>query len=146
MAETTITGLPNATLPLSGSERIPMDQDGATVDASTGDVAALVPGTNISYDPATRQLSSSTGEGVELPLATEQAAGLLTPEEKATIAATTPLAFVLVLHGADPTTARPAGAVVAYWVGDGEPQNAIDNDLWSDPGQGLKVRQEGLFR
>jgi hypothetical protein len=146
MAETTITELPDATLPLSGAERIPMDQDGTTVDAPAGAVAALAATTDLSYDPATRQLSSSTGEGVELPLATDQAAGLMTPEEKAAIAAAATPGFVLILHGTDPATARTAGAAVAYWVGVDEPQNAIDNDLWSDPGQGLKVRQEGLFR
>lgn len=41
MAETTITGLPNATTPLSGTERVPMDQAGATKDATTADIAAL---------------------------------------------------------------------------------------------------------
>lgn len=47
MADTTITGLPNATTPLSGSERLPMDQAGVTVDATSQDVANLA-GTAIS--------------------------------------------------------------------------------------------------
>jgi hypothetical protein len=41
MAETTITGLPSANLPLVGDERLPMDQTGATVDATTQDIADL---------------------------------------------------------------------------------------------------------
>ena len=41
MAETTITGLPNASTPLDGSERVPMDQNGTTVDASTQAIADL---------------------------------------------------------------------------------------------------------
>jgi hypothetical protein len=41
MAETTITGLPNATTPLAGDERVPMDQNGTTVDGSTQDIANL---------------------------------------------------------------------------------------------------------
>jgi hypothetical protein len=41
MAETTITGLPNATTPLDGTERVPMDQAGTTVDASTQAIANL---------------------------------------------------------------------------------------------------------
>jgi hypothetical protein len=41
MAETTITGLPNATTPLDGTERVPMDQAGATKDATTQDIANL---------------------------------------------------------------------------------------------------------
>jgi hypothetical protein len=44
MAETTITGLPNATTPLDGTERVPMDQNGATVDASTQAIANLAAG------------------------------------------------------------------------------------------------------
>ena len=38
---TTIGGLPNATTPLSGTERVPMDQAGATKDATTQDIADL---------------------------------------------------------------------------------------------------------
>jgi len=43
MAEVTITGLPNANLPLDGTERLPMDQAGATVDATAADIAATLP-------------------------------------------------------------------------------------------------------
>ena len=42
MAETTITNLPNAAA-LTGSERVPMDQGGTTVDATTADIAATLP-------------------------------------------------------------------------------------------------------
>ena len=73
---TTITGLPNATTPLSGTERVPMDQAGATRDATTQDIANLAPGTNLTYDPATRTLASSTGADVVLPEATAAVAGL----------------------------------------------------------------------
>ena len=38
---TTITGLPDATTPLTGAERVPMDQSGATKDATTQDIANL---------------------------------------------------------------------------------------------------------
>jgi hypothetical protein len=41
MADVTITGLPNATTPLSGTERVPMDQGGVTRDAATLDIANL---------------------------------------------------------------------------------------------------------
>ncbi len=41
MADTTITGLPNATTPLDGTERVPMDQAGVTVDASSQAIADL---------------------------------------------------------------------------------------------------------
>jgi hypothetical protein len=43
MAETTITGLPNAAA-LDGTERVPMDQNGVTVDASTQAIADLADG------------------------------------------------------------------------------------------------------
>ena len=42
MAETTITNLPNAAA-LTGAERVPMDQGGATVDATTAEIAATLP-------------------------------------------------------------------------------------------------------
>ena len=38
---TTISELPNAATPLTGAERIVMDQAGATVDATTQDIANL---------------------------------------------------------------------------------------------------------
>ena len=41
MADVTITGLPNAST-LDGTERVPMDQAGVTVDATTADIAATV--------------------------------------------------------------------------------------------------------
>jgi hypothetical protein len=66
---TTITGLPNATTPLAGTERVPMDQSGATKDATTQDIANLAPGTDLTYTAATRLLASSTGADVTLPVA-----------------------------------------------------------------------------
>lgn len=42
MAETTITNLPNAAA-LTGTERVPMDQGGTTVDATTAEIAATLP-------------------------------------------------------------------------------------------------------
>ena len=41
MSTTTITGLPDATTPLTGNERVPMDQAGATKDATTQAIADL---------------------------------------------------------------------------------------------------------
>lgn len=77
MAETTtISGRPNAA-PLDGSERVIMDQGDDTVDASTQDIANLAPGTDLDYAPETRTLTSSTGEDVQLPLATVLLAGLM---------------------------------------------------------------------
>ncbi len=82
MPETTITGLPNATTPLSGSERVPMDQAGTTKDATTQDIANLAPGTNLSFTQSTRTLASSTGDDVVLPLATDSLPGLMTAADK----------------------------------------------------------------
>jgi hypothetical protein len=80
---TTITGLPNATTPLTGTERVPMDQGANTVDATTQNIANLAPPTNLTYDPTTRVLSSSTGTDVTLPEATMLAAGLLSAANQA---------------------------------------------------------------
>ncbi|NBS70542.1 hypothetical protein EBT31_16755, partial [bacterium] len=79
---TTITGLPNATTPLDGTERVPMDQAGATKDATTQDIANLAPATNLTYTAATRTLNSSTGADVELPVATTTDAGLESAADK----------------------------------------------------------------
>jgi hypothetical protein len=79
---TTITGLPNATTPLDGTERVPMDQAGATKDATTQDIANLAPATNLTYTAATRTLNSSTGTDVELPVATTTDAGLESAADK----------------------------------------------------------------
>ena len=43
MPDVTITGLPDATTPLSGTERVPMDQSGVTRDATAQDIADLAP-------------------------------------------------------------------------------------------------------
>ena len=76
MADVTITGLPNAAA-LTGTERVPMDQAGTTVDATSQAIANLAPATNLSYDPATGLLSSSTGADVTLTLADATNPGLL---------------------------------------------------------------------
>lgn len=54
-----------------------------TVDAAASDIAALAAPTNLSYDPATRLLASSTGTDVTLPLAGPTTAGLLPPTNDA---------------------------------------------------------------
>lgn len=134
---TSITSLPSASLPLTGTERVPMDQTVGTAIAATAlvagtgyriealgttswtacglpagvaaavgltfvatgagtgtgtaievrtvetttqaiaNLAGAAAGTDLSYDPATRLLSSSTGGDVALPLVSPTAAGLL---------------------------------------------------------------------
>ena len=131
---TSITSLPSASLPLTGAERLPMDQTvgsaiaasalvvgtgyrietvgttnwtacglpagvtaavgltfvataagtgtGTAIEAETREataaaIAALAPPTNLSYDEATRLLSSSNGTDVTLPLVSPTVAGLL---------------------------------------------------------------------
>lgn len=82
MPDVSITGLPNATTPLTGTERVPMDQAGATKDATTQDIANLAPDTDLSYTAATRTLESSTGADVVLPVATTTDAGLESAADK----------------------------------------------------------------
>lgn len=61
---TTITDLPDATTPLTGTERVPMDRAGATNDATTQDIANLAP----SPAPLTRgQASKMTTGSITLP-------------------------------------------------------------------------------
>jgi hypothetical protein len=61
---------------LDGSELVPVVQNG-NKRTTTGAIAALAAATNLSYDPATRLLSSSTGADVTLPLVSTTAAGLV---------------------------------------------------------------------
>lgn len=84
---TTISGLPNEPTPLSGAERVPMDdlEAGTTRDASTQDIANLAPGTNLTYDQQTRTLASSTGSDAVLPLATDTLDGLASAAHRALI-------------------------------------------------------------
>jgi hypothetical protein len=82
MPDVTITGLPNATTPLTGTERVPMDQAGGTKDATTQDIANLAPDTDLSYTAATQTLASSTGADVVLPVATTTDAGLQSAADK----------------------------------------------------------------
>lgn len=74
---------------LDGSEVVPVVQSG-NKRTTTGAIAGLAPGTNLTYDPATRLLSSSTGTDVTIPLVNTTAAGLvphtwLTGAEAATL-------------------------------------------------------------
>jgi hypothetical protein len=67
--------------PLNGTERVPMDQGSNSIDASTQQIANLAPPTNLSYNPATRILSSSTGGDAELPTADDSTDGLMSSAE-----------------------------------------------------------------
>ena len=58
---------------------------GANLSVVGGALVAAGGSTDLSYDPATRLLSSSTGADVTLPLADPTNAGLLTAAEKALI-------------------------------------------------------------
>jgi hypothetical protein len=62
-----------------------MDQNGATVDASTQAIANLAAGTDLSYTAASRLLASSTGADVTLPEATTTLAGLQSAADKTRI-------------------------------------------------------------
>lgn len=114
MAETTITGLPNATTPLDGTERVPMDQNGATKDASTQDIANLAPGTDLTYTASTRTLVSSTGADAVLPVATTSLAGLQSATDKTKLdgieaGAQVNLPDVIVIPVGDESTAISTG-------------------------------------
>lgn len=68
------------------------------------------PGTDLDYDPATRQLSSSTGADATLPLATTTAAGLLSAADKLKLEQIVPdratLALVTVRNATASTIAK----------------------------------------
>jgi len=123
MAETTITGLPNATTPLDGTERVPMDQNGATVDASTQAIANLAAGAISSAvaahvaaaDPHPGYLTAAEGDAAYVGLsdarlsdAREWTAATIEQAEAETGTATTRRAW---------TAQRVRQAIVAWWTG-----------------------------
>ena len=66
-----------AATPLTGAELVYVVQSGNQRRTTAADVAGLAAATNLSYDAATRTLSSSTGADVVLPEATTTLAGLM---------------------------------------------------------------------
>jgi len=74
---TTITGLPDATTPLSGTERVPMDQAGTTKDATTQDIANLA-GAAITAAIATHDDEADPHNGASPTFADLTLTGLLT--------------------------------------------------------------------
>jgi hypothetical protein len=122
MAETTITGLPNVTTPLNGTERVPMDQNGATVDASTQAIANLAAGAISSAvaahvaaaDPHPGYLTAAEGDAAYVGLsdarlsdAREWTAATIEQAEAETGTATTRRAF---------TAQRVRQAIAAWWT------------------------------
>jgi hypothetical protein len=74
---TTITGLPDATTPLSGTERVPMDQSGTTKDATTQDIANLA-GSAITTAIAVHDNEADPHNGASPTFADLTLTGLLT--------------------------------------------------------------------
>ena len=77
MSTTTITGLPDATTPLTGNERVPMDQAGTTKDATTQDIADLA-GAAIAAAIATHDDEADPHNGASPTFADLTLTGLLT--------------------------------------------------------------------
>lgn len=77
MPDQKLSQLTAATTPLTGAELVYVVQGGNQRRATAADVAGLAAATNLSYDAATRTLSSSTGADVVLPEATTTLAGLM---------------------------------------------------------------------
>lgn len=75
MADTKLSALTAAT-PAAG-DLVYVVQNGNSRRATAQGIANLAPATDLTYNAATRTLSSSTGADVVLPLATDAAAGLL---------------------------------------------------------------------
>lgn len=77
MPDQKLSQLTAATTPLTGAELVYVVQGGNQRRATAADVAGLVSATDLSYDAATRTLSSSTGADAVLPEATTTLAGLM---------------------------------------------------------------------
>ena len=83
MADSKVSQLTAATTPLAGTELVYLVQGGNSRRATAQAIAGLVPGTDLTYDAATRLLASSTGADVTLPVATASLPGLMAAADKA---------------------------------------------------------------
>lgn len=78
-----------ATTPLTGNESVYLVQGGQQKATTTQAIANKAPGTDLTYDAATRTLTSSTGADAVLPEASAVAAGLESAADKAKLDAIT---------------------------------------------------------
>ena len=121
MADTTITGLPNASA-LSGAERVPMDQSGTTVDAAASAIAALATAATVGLGSCNntsdlnKPVSTATQTALDLKAnandarlsdSREWSAATATQAEAEAGSSTTRLAF---------TPQRVFQAVAAWWA------------------------------
>ena len=83
MADSKVSQLTSATLPLAGTELVYLVQGGNSRRATAQDIAALTTGTDLGYTQSTRVLTSSTGADVTLPVATASLPGLMAAADKA---------------------------------------------------------------
>lgn len=83
MADSKVSQLTSATLPLVGTELVYLVQGGNSRRATAQDIAALTTGTDLGYTQSTRVLTSSTGADVTLPVATASLPGLMAAADKA---------------------------------------------------------------
>jgi len=75
--EIPISGLPSATLPLSGSEKVPMVQGGVTVEASTQDIADLGDGGSSTFEDLTDSPYDNTQLATALNSKQDRLAGIV---------------------------------------------------------------------
>jgi hypothetical protein len=121
MADTTITGLPNASA-LTGTERVPMDQAGTTVDAAASAIAALATAATVGLGSCNntadlaKPISTATQTALDLKANTNDArltdsrewsAATASQAEAEAGSSTTRLAF---------TPQRVFQAIAAWWA------------------------------
>jgi len=121
MADTTITGLPNASA-LTGTERVPMDQAGTTVDAAASAIAALATAATVGLgncnntSDLAKPISTATQTALDLKAnandarlidSREWSAATATQAEAEAGSSTTRLAF---------TPQRVFQAIAAWWA------------------------------
>ena len=83
MADSKVSQLTAATTPLVGTELAYVVQGGNSRRTTAQAIADLAADTDLTYDAATRLLSSSTGADVTLPVATSSLPGLMAAADKA---------------------------------------------------------------
>lgn len=100
------------------------------------DVAGFLSGANLAARPSVPKnylgylwTDAETGNQYEAFPTAWALVGDLTP---ALIASDATMGVVI--HGADANVDRPVGLTVVTWIGSVEPVNALDNDVWEEPG------------
>jgi hypothetical protein len=118
LASPQFTGTPTAPTAAPGTNTTQIATT-AHVKAAIDALVASAPGTLDTLN----ELAAALGDDANFAATVTSALALKAPLGSA---------MGVVVHGSNPSAARPAGYAVVTWVGSVEPANAISNDIWEE--------------